>query len=266
MITSETLFNDLEQIREKSPLVQNITNYVVMNNTANALLSIGASPVMAHAPQEMDDMASIASALVLNIGTLSEHWVTAMKRALMKANERNLPVVLDPVGAGASAYRNATIEALFEAGHPTVIRGNASEILALANTLSKTKGVDSIHSPEAALETARILAESRKAVVVISGPTDYITDGQRVISIENGNELMPRVTGMGCTATALIGAFLAVNANAPEASAHAMGLMGICGEKAAALAKGPGSLQMHFLDELHTFGRETSENLKVMVK
>lgn len=251
MISKESIIHDLHAVRSQTPLVHNITNYVVMNTTANALLAVGASPVMAHSVDEVEDMVKIASSLVINIGTLSKNWVDAMIKAGKAAQERDIPVVLDPVGAGATPYRTKTSLQIIKKCRPGVIRGNASEIMALVNEKAKTKGVDSTASSESALDAAKILTRDTGAVILISGPVDYIMYKQSMIEVRNGASLMGNVTGMGCTATALIGAFIAVNKNLCLASAHAMSVMGIAGELAAKKAEGPGTMQMHFLDALY---------------
>jgi hydroxyethylthiazole kinase len=250
------VWNDIEKIRESSPLIHNITNYVVMNNTANALLSLGASPVMAHAIEEVADMAQIASALVINIGTLSEHWIEAMKVAMQTARLRNIPIIVDPVGAGATKFRTATVKELFKIAKPSVIRGNASEIMALLDTSIQTKGVDSSHSSDKAELAAKNLAEHYKCLVVVSGEIDIITNGNETIFIDNGHSMMPKVTGLGCTATALTGAFCAVNDNYLQACANAMALMGICGQLAVQDSNGPASLQLNFIDKLYNITQE----------
>lgn len=256
MITTQLVGELLQQVRAHSPLVHNITNFVVMNNTANALLSAGASPVMAHAPEEMEAMAGIASALVLNIGTLSRQWVDGMLIAGKTARQRKIPIVLDPVGAGATPFRTETCHQLIRECQPTVIRGNASEIMALVSSDVRTKGVDSTESSDEALQMAKTLAGETKAIVSISGTTDYITDGNKVISINNHIPLMPKVTGMGCTASALTGAFAAVSDSALTGAAAAMAVMAVAGEKAALAANGPGSFQIHFLDALYTLNQD----------
>jgi hydroxyethylthiazole kinase len=247
---AQGVWQDVQRIRTEAPLVHNITNYVVMNTTANALLSIGASPVMAHAIDEVEDMAGLARALVLNIGTLSEPWIEAMIKAGRKAREKGTPIILDPVGAGATQFRTKTAQKLLWDSPPTVVRGNASEIRALFNAESGTKGVESTHTSEEALEAARLLSENFPTVVSISGVTDMIVSGRSVIRVTNGHPMMARVTGLGCTATALTGAFAAVNPSPLKAAAHAMAVMGIAGEIAAERSRGPGSFQMHFLDAL----------------
>ncbi|HSW49096.1 MAG TPA: hydroxyethylthiazole kinase [Bryobacteraceae bacterium] len=251
MAQALNLWNDIQRIRAEAPLIHNITNYVVMNTTANALLALGASPVMAHAVEEVEEMAGIAKALVLNIGTLSEAWIGAMVKAGLRARQRNIPVVLDPVGAGATQFRTAAVHALLREVRPTVIRGNASEMRAVLFAEDATKGVDSTHSSEEALDAARILAEHCGCVVSVSGAVDLVVGSGSVIRISNGHPMMPRVTGLGCTATALTGAFAAVNPDPLQAAAHAMAALGIAGEMAAERASGPGSLQMLLLDALY---------------
>lgn len=256
MINIEHLIRDLNLIRKQSPLIHNITNYVVMNNTANALLAIGASPVMAHSVDEVEEMAGIASSLVINIGTLEAVWVEAMLIAGKTALEKSTPVVFDPVGAGATTYRSKVCKQLIEECKPSIIRGNASEIIALLDTEAQTKGVDSTNTSDSALNSAKALALQTNAVVVISGETDYITNGATVETVKNGNPMMAKVTGMGCTATAIVGAFSAVNKNLLEAAAHGMAVMGITGEIAASISKGNGSLQINFLDTLFNLDEE----------
>jgi hydroxyethylthiazole kinase len=246
----------VEAIRRTSPLIHNITNYVAMNNSANALLAIGASPVMAHAEDEVEDMVNIAGALVINIGTLSAPWISAMHRAMRRAGERGVPIVLDPVGAGATAYRTRTVKDLLKECQPAILRGNASEILALLDEGAKTKGVDSIAASGDAVDAARRLSGDSRSVVCVSGATDYICHGDDTTCIMNGHALMTRVTGMGCIASALCGAFAAVNGNYAEASAQAMAVMGIAGEIAALDAPGPGSLQVRFLDALYRLSED----------
>nr|WP_320119901.1 hydroxyethylthiazole kinase [uncultured Marinifilum sp.] len=251
MINPKEIIENVNQIREKSPLIHNITNYVVMNNTANALLAIGASPVMAHAINEVEDMASIASSLVLNMGTLSENWLEAMIIAGLKAQERKIPIVFDPVGVGATPYRTESAHKLIKICSPNIIRGNASEIMALGTQEMCTKGVDSTVSASSAIDSAKLLAKKLKCVIVVSGEVDYITDGDKLESVKFGTSMMEKVTGMGCTATAIIGAFATCNKNLLQAATNAMLLMGIAGELATAKSEGPGSMQMHFLDCLY---------------
>lgn len=255
-ISAQTIWNDVIAIREKAPLVHNITNFVVMNNTANALLALGASPVMAHAEEEVEDMTTISGALVINIGTLSGSWVSSMEKAMRKAKELGKPIVLDPVGAGATVYRTETARRMIKDFAPSIIRGNGSEIMALCSDNVSTKGVDSADSSNAALQSAKILSESSKSTVCISGEVDYIISEKANYAIANGHVMMPKVTGLGCTATALCGAFAAVNSDFGMAAAHAMAVMGIAGEIGAEKSNGPASLQMNFVDALYNLSEK----------
>ena len=263
-IGAEDVFESLETIRGTAPLIHNITNYVVMNSTANALLALGASPVMIHAEEEVEDMVSMASALVINIGTLSEPWVRGMFKALRRAGERGIPVVVDPVGAGATAYRTGTVRRLIESGRPTIIRANASEMMALLDDGMKTKGVDSTAGSDEALTAAQRVSERYGCTVCVSGATDYVVGDSRVVKLFNGHPMMARVTGLGCTATALCAAFAAVERHPLVAAVKATAVMGIAGEMAAARSEGPGSLQMHFLDLLYGLGKaDVLEHLRI---
>jgi hydroxyethylthiazole kinase len=248
--------DNLTSVRAQKPLIHNITNYVVMNYTANALLACGASPVMAHAAEEVEEMVSFAGALVLNIGTLTPAWVDAMVKAGKEANRRGVPVILDPVGSGATRLRTDSARRLIEEVRIQVIRGNASEVLSLARVEARTKGVDSVHGVDEAADAAQLLAGELNTTLAITGAVDLVTDGQRVYRVFNGHELMGRVTGTGCTATALIGAFLAVDRSAVDATATALAYFGLAGEVAAATAKAPGSYQIALLDALFTLDEE----------
>lgn len=251
MPEASDIWRDVERIRAEAPLVHNITNYVVMNTTANALLAIGASPVMAHAEEEVEDMVGLASALVINIGTLSTPWIRSMEKAARAARKKEIPMILDPVGCGATRLRTETARRLLVEGQPAVVRGNGSEIRALYSSEQATKGVDSRHEAEAALDAAWNLSSRYGCAVSVSGPVDVIIHGDSVIRVKNGHPLMPRVTGLGCTASALTGAFAAVNRSHLHAAAHAMAVMGIAGEMAAERARGPAGFQAHFIDALY---------------
>jgi hydroxyethylthiazole kinase len=251
MTTPSAVWQDVVRIRETAPLVHNITNYVVMNTTANALLAIGASPVMAHAIDEVEDMVRLAGALVINIGTLSPPWVDAMMRAGQAASARGIPIVLDPVGAGATPYRTETSALLGRSVCPAIVRGNASEIRAMVQVDALTKGVDSLHSTEESVGHARLVGEQYQSVVSMSGVTDIIVSADAMVRVSNGHPIMRRITGLGCTATALTAAFAAVNTSAFDAAVHAMIVMGVVGEIAGERAAGPGSFWMKFLDALY---------------
>jgi hydroxyethylthiazole kinase len=253
----------LSKLKSQSPLVQSITNYVVMNNTANALLAAGASPIMSHAKSEIKDMVNIIGALVINIGTLDEYWSESMLLAAEHAHSIQKPWVLDPVGAGATPYRNDILTKLLHF-KPTVIRGNASEIMSLASVNIKSKGVDSTNSSDEALDAGVLLSKQTGAVVSISGETDYIIDGDRIAKVKNGNPLMAKVTGMGCTASAITGGMIALEKDHFLASTAAMALMGVAGEIAAAKSEGPGTLQLHFYDALYNLEQEVFEQRMIV--
>ncbi|NJL00767.1 MAG: hydroxyethylthiazole kinase [Spirulinaceae cyanobacterium RM2_2_10] len=262
---ADSLWQDLQTIRETQPLVHNIANYVTMNFAANALLALGASPVMAHASGEVAAMVELADALVINIGTLDDPWLAAMEQAMQTARQLGKPIALDPVGAGATPYRTLAVRRLLSTAKPAVIRGNASEILAVAAEASHTRGVDSTQAPETAIAAAQRLCQMLGSTVAITGAVDYILQGDRLTTGKNGHPLMTKVTGMGCISTALIGAFLAIQPDAPlRAATHAVSLVGIAGEIAAENACGPGSLQSHFLDTLYAMtGDLIAQRLKL---
>lgn len=248
-ITNEQVAGLLDEVRARHPLVHNITNYVVMNSTANILLALGASPVMAHAEEEAADMAALAGALVLNIGTLSSPWIRAMINAGKAARAKGIPVVLDPVGVGATRFRTETALRLLDEVGPAVIRGNASEILALSGAGGGARGVDSLHSVEQAREAARTLAAARNAVVAVTGAEDFITDGCHEAYVGNGHPLMARVTGTGCAASAVTGAFCAVSPAAPFlAAVSALVVFGLAGENAAHGQPRPGTYGIALID------------------
>ena len=251
--------SDLAAIRERKPLVHQITNYVVMNETANATLAIGALPVMAHAPQEVEEMASAASALVLNIGTLSDEWIEAMIAAGRAANAAGVPVVLDPVGAGATEYRTDTCRRLLDVLELAVVRGNSAEIATLAGRRAEIRGVEAVGAgggPDLAREAARSLG----CVVAVTGPVDHVSDGETVNSVANGHELMATVTGTGCMSTAITGCFLGVQPHALTAATGALVAFGVAGEDAAESAKGPGSFHVALYDALYALDPETLDS------
>jgi hydroxyethylthiazole kinase len=255
---------NLKNLREKKPLIHNITNYVVMNYTANALLACGASPVMAHASEEVEEMVSFAGALVLNIGTLTPYWVDSMLKAGKRANELNVPVILDPVGSGATKLRTDSAKRLIDELSIKVVRGNASEVLSLAHEGSKTKGVDSIHTVDEAADAALVLSKELNITLAITGKVDLITDGERIYRVSNGHDLMGYCTGTGCTATVLIGAFLAVDSDPVTATTTALAYFGLVGEKAATKAQSPGSFQIAMLDALYTIDvKQMEEGAKI---
>jgi hydroxyethylthiazole kinase len=263
MIRDSNLNALLTKIKREKPLVHNITNYVVMNFTANSLLAMGASPVMAHAVEEVEEMVSIASALVINIGTLSSHWIEAMIKAGKMANQKNVPIVLDPVGAGATTLRTDTFKRLVADLEIAIVRGNPSEVLSIKSRAVTTKGVDSAHAVDQAVETAQTLAREIGAVVAITGPVDLITNGRDLVRCGNGHALLGSVTGTGCAATATIGAFAGVTKDPLEAAAAGLAFFGLAGEVAAGRSSAPGSFMIALLDALHEI---TPEELQLKAR
>jgi hydroxyethylthiazole kinase len=238
----------LAELRVRRPLVHNVTNFVVMNFTANVLLASGASPVMAHAPEEMSDFVAIAGALIVNMGTIDSGFFGSMELAIHKARKKEVPWVLDPVGIGATRFRQGIGKYLAKQ-RPAVIRGNASEIMALAGRTAASKGVDSLEGSETAIDAAKRLSVKRKTVVAVTGETDYVVDGDGVTAITGGHVLSQHVTGTGCATTALVGAFLAV-APPRDAAVAALQLMKHAAETAGKTASGPGSFAVALLDAL----------------
>jgi hydroxyethylthiazole kinase len=242
----------LEAIREQKPLVHQITNYVVMNETANATLALGALPVMAHAGEEVEEMTRLASSLVLNIGTLSGHWVEAMLLAGGAATARRIPVVLDPVGVGATEYRTATARRILDLVGVTVLRGNAGEVATLIGADAEVRGVESIAAGVDAGELAGEAGRRFGLVVSVTGPVDHVSDGERVLAVANGHPLLATVTGTGCMSSALTGCFLAAKPDLPlEAAAEALAAFGVAAEDAAAGAQGPGTFHARLYDALY---------------
>jgi hydroxyethylthiazole kinase len=240
----------LRTLRERRPLVHSITNYVVMNETANALLALGALPVMAHAREEVEEMVGLAGALAINIGTLSPPWVEAMLAAGRAAGGRGVPVVLDPVGAGATRYRTETAKRILDEVPVTVLRGNAGEVATLVGVEAEVRGVESIAAGGEAAELAREAARTLGVVASVTGPVDHVSDGERVLRVANGHELLARVTGTGCMSTAITAAFLAVSESPLDAAAEALAAFGVAGEDAARGAAGPGSFHVALYDAL----------------
>jgi hydroxyethylthiazole kinase len=240
----------LERLRATCPLVHHVTNLVVMNDTANVTLLIGASPVMAHALPELDEIVSLARAVVLNLGTLDEAWIAAMRRAGLRAAALGVPVVLDPVGAGASELRTVTSAELIREARPAIVRGNAGEIAMLAGLPGAVRGVDSVDAPADAAQVVRQAARAWGAVVAQTGPRDFVSDGERVVTVDNGHPWLARVTGTGCMATALVAAFRAVEPDGLLAAAAALACLGIAAERAASGSAGPGSFRVRLFDEL----------------
>jgi hydroxyethylthiazole kinase len=241
----------LDRIRSRHPLIHHMTNWVVMNDTANATLALGALPVMSHAKEEVAEMVGAAGALVLNPGTLYPDLVEAMLIAGKRANERAVPIVYDPVGVGATAYRNETGAPFLKELRLDVVRGNSGEVGALAGAGGVVKGVESVEGVADPVRVARDLARRGATVVAITGKRDILSDGTRVLGVDNGHEMLKTITGTGCMATTVIAVFCAVEADRLLASAAALASYGLAAEKAARRAKGPGSFREALLDSLY---------------
>ena len=247
----------LRNMRERRPLVHQITNYVVMNETANATLALGALPVMAHAREEVEEMAALAGALVLNIGTLSPKWVEAMLAAGRAANERGVPVVLDPVGAGATSYRTETAKRILDQVDVAVLRGNAGEVATLVGEDAEVRGVESIDGAGDSAGLARAAARQLGVVASVTGAIDHVSDGKRAVAIANGHQLLAAITGTGCMSSAITGCFLAVADSPFDGAVEALVAFGVAGEDAAREAKGPGSFHVALYDALAALDPET---------
>lgn len=256
-VSPEHVWSAFDDVRRGTPLVHNITNYVAMDLSANVLLAAGASPAMVHAVEEAGEFAGIASALVVNIGTLSPPWVEAMGVAVGVAGDRGIPWVLDPVAVGATTYRTSVATDLLDA-RPTIVRANASEILALAGAAGVGpsgggggRGVDSTDTTDAALDAAAALASHLGGVVAVTGEVDVVTDGSRTARVAGGDPLVTRITAVGCSVSALVAAFATTGADRLTTTVAALAVMNVAVERAAADAPGPGTLRVRLLDELY---------------
>ena len=252
-----------EKVRKERPLVHHLTNWVTIYDCANMTRAFGALPVMAHAIEESGDMVKIASALVLNIGTLTPSFVESMVVAAKSANEKGIPVVLDAVGVGATQLRDAKAFELLDMAKIDIIKGNASEIAKLAGEDVVTKGVEATKVDANLIEVAKKLAKKMKATVVITGKEDIVTDAKKVYLVKNGHEMMGCIVGTGCMATSIIGSFAGVEKDYALASAAALSCYGIAGELAAPKSEGPGSFKERFYDEVYNL---TSAKIKEMGK
>ena len=254
---------DLKKIRESKPLIHHITNYVVMNDSANITLALGASPIMAHALEELEDLISMADTLYLNIGTLDTDWVNSMIRAGKLAEKYNVPVLLDPVGMGASELRNNTVRNFLESFGVSVIKGNGGEMLSLYGINGGVKGVDSVRG--ATLEIATGIAEKYNTTAVITGKIDFISDSKRRAKIENGSEMFQYITGSGCMLGSVISSFIGVNRDAFIASIEGLLTFDIAGEIAGKKSAGPASFRENLMDEIYNFNEENYRFAKVTV-
>ncbi len=246
----------LERIRQTHPLLHHITNFVVMNDTANVTLHVGALPVMAHAVEEVAEMVELAGALVLNPGTLTPALIRTMVVAGLRANERGVPIVLDPVGAGATHLRTDSNRMLLGELRIAVLRGNAGEVGALAGAQTEVRGVESVRGPDDLQAVAGDLARAHNTVVAVTGKRDIITDGSRVLGVDNGSSWLTTLTGTGCMSTTMVAAFCAVEPDYVVAAAAALACFGLAAELAAPAAKGPASFKVALFDQLYNLKPE----------
>ncbi len=246
----------LASIRDRKPLIHHITNLVTMNDSANITLAIGASPIMAHALEEVEEMVNLAAALVLNIGTPDSGRIESMLRAGKRANERGIPIVLDPVGAGATSFRTRTALRLLSELRISVVRGNAAEMEALIGIASETYGVESLSVADDFGAIARRVARELDCVAALTGGSDFVTDGSRMARVDNGHPLLASITGSGCMSTSLVAAFLTVEADPWYAATNALIVMGLAGELAALKANGPGTFRTLLFDAVAMLNEE----------
>lgn len=239
----------LSNLRNKKPLILCLTNYVTMDFMANSLLSVGAAPLMSESIDEIEELVSISNALYINIGTLNELFMERAIFAAQIAQSIQKPIILDPVGAGASKLRTSAAEQIMP--FASIIRGNASEIIALSGSKGFSKGVEATDSVQNAVAKAILLAQNLNEIVVISGPKDFITDGINHQTLSFGSELMPLITGMGCTMTAILSAFVAANSDHFQATSHATAYFGLCGQLTYQQTQRPGSFKQSFIDNLY---------------
>lgn len=251
----------LKKIKEIKPLIHHITNWVTIYDCANITRTFGALPVMAHAPEECADMTRISSALVLNIGTLTNELIDAMILSAKTANEKKIPVVLDAVGVGATRFRDYMAAKIIDFVHVDIIKGNYSEIAKLAGEKAQTRGVEATSINADPRQIAQELAISRSCTVVMTGKEDIISDGKKTFIIRNGHEQMGSIVGTGCMAASVIGSFAAVNPDHCDASKDALCYFGITGELAAAISRGPGSFKMNLYDEAFNLSDEKAEKM-----
>ena len=250
------------KLRETKPLIHHITNWVTIYDCANITRATGALPVMAHAPEEVEQMTGISGALVLNIGTLTVDLVDTMMKAAKKANEKGIPVVLDAVGVGATDLRTNKALEILDTVHVDIIKGNSSEVGKLAGAKAETKGVEAASVEGDLVELAKKLANDRKSTVVITGKEDIITNGSKVYTCKNGHEMMGSIVGTGCMVSSVIGSFAAVEKDYAKAAAAALACYGVAGELAAREAKGPGTYKEQFYDEVYNLDANIVESMQ----
>jgi len=256
------IYSLLEKVRTEKPVVHHLTNWVTIYDCANIVKVVGASPVMAHAKEEVGDMAKIASSLVLNIGTLTPEFVESMKIAAKFANEKEIPVILDVCGAGATKFRDDKCFELLDEVKIDIIKGNASEVARIAGEDVQTKGVDATEVEKDLIEIAKRLAKERKCTVVITGKEDIICDSEKCSVVKNGNEMLSHIVGTGCMATSVIGTFAAVESDLAKAAVAGLVCFEIAAELAETESNGPGTFKENLFDAVYNLNKEQIEKMK----
>ena len=260
----QTICDDLSKLRERKPLIHSITNLVVMNETANAILCLGALPIMAHAIEEVQEMVGISGALVLNIGTLTPDWIDAMELAGKRANELGVPVILDPVGAGASRLRTDSSKRLLGNVRVSIVRGNAAEVATLAGIAAEVRGVESVSISEEPAQIAEEFASTYGCTVAITGAVDHVSDGRRSAQLRNGHTLLGKVVGTGCISNVIIASFAAVQPDPFLAAIEGLTALGIAGETAAKVSGDrPGTFHVELYNSLYAL---TADDITAMAK
>lgn len=252
----------LRRVRQREPVIHHLTNWVTIYDCANIVKALGASPVMAHAPQEVAEMSAIASALVLNIGTLTTDFVESMKLAAKSANKKGIPVILDVCGCGATRLRDEKSLELLEEVKINILKGNSSEVARLGGIPVRTRGVDAVSVKKDLSQLARALGRKRNCTVVITGKEDIVTDGKKAYLVRNGSEMLTHVVGTGCMAASVIGAFAAVEADLAYAAASGLCCYGIAAELAAKSSQGPGTFKEKLFDCIFNLDEATVSKMQ----
>lgn len=256
-------WSDLEELRRRKPLIHHLMNFVVMNDAANITLSLGASPIMAHAAEEVEELVSIAGALYINIGTLDREWIESMLMAGRAANKNGVPVLLDPVGAGASRLRTETARRILAEVETSIVKGNGGEIMALAGRPGLTKGVDSLG--EAEVDAVDSVAREFGATVVATGPVDHVSNLRQRAEVMNGTPMLQLVTGSGCMLGSVMSSFLAINRDPFKAAIEGLVAFEVAAEAAVEGSDGPASFKARLIDEVYKLSRDSFAKAKVRI-
>lgn len=254
----------MTEVRTKNPLVHHLTNYVTVNDCANITICAGGSPVMSDAARDVPEMVRISSSVVLNIGTLKPRTIESMIVAGKEANDAGIPVILDPVGAGATRYRTESVMKILDGVEISVIKGNSGEIGVLAGTGGEVRGVDSVSTMSDCAETVKLFAKNTGAVVAMTGPVDYVSDGKKVAILSNGDRYLECVSGTGCMVSSVVGCYTGTHGANLKSVAAAISVFCIAGEIAAQDCKGPGSFKVSLFDSMYNLTeKDVTSRLKM---